>query len=133
MWLDIHKPMKHQLGARDDVIVSFRFKFYDPDPLQIEDVYVRHLLYLQLREDVAKGKILNVNVVITFYCTSEGRTRRFGNFVKNPTISLTIFTVFSEESPCVEYSVVLFQAKICPDYVTRGRGVDRSKISNIKV
>uniref|UniRef100_A0A3Q2XNP4 FERM domain-containing protein n=1 Tax=Hippocampus comes TaxID=109280 RepID=A0A3Q2XNP4_HIPCM len=55
-WLDPGKEMKKQLRGIPWNF-SFNVKFYPPDPAQLSEDITRYLLCLQLREDVASGRL----------------------------------------------------------------------------
>uniref|UniRef100_A0A3B3ZXN5 FERM domain-containing protein n=1 Tax=Periophthalmus magnuspinnatus TaxID=409849 RepID=A0A3B3ZXN5_9GOBI len=54
-WLDPTKEIKRQI--RNNWQFSFNVKFYPPDPSLLTEDLTRYLLCLQLREDVASGKL----------------------------------------------------------------------------
>ncbi|XP_061522043.1 protein 4.1-like isoform X7 [Phycodurus eques] len=55
-WLDPGKEMKKQVRGVPWNF-SFNVKFYPPDPAQLSEDITRYLLCLQLREDVASGRL----------------------------------------------------------------------------
>uniref|UniRef100_A0A8D3A5Y4 Erythrocyte membrane protein band 4.1 like 2 n=1 Tax=Scophthalmus maximus TaxID=52904 RepID=A0A8D3A5Y4_SCOMX len=54
-WLDPTKEIKRQI--RNNWQFSFNVKFYPPDPSLLTEDITRYLLCLQLREDVASGRL----------------------------------------------------------------------------
>uniref|UniRef100_A0A8C5CDF0 Erythrocyte membrane protein band 4.1 like 2 n=1 Tax=Gadus morhua TaxID=8049 RepID=A0A8C5CDF0_GADMO len=54
-WLDPTKDIKRQI--RNNWQFSFNVKFYPPDPSLLTEDITRYLLCLQLREDVASGRL----------------------------------------------------------------------------
>ncbi len=57
VWLNKNKHLKHQFKTYPDVTLYIKIKFYDLDPNDVEDIALRHLIYLQLRDDVTTGKL----------------------------------------------------------------------------
>ncbi|XP_032506668.1 band 4.1-like protein 2 isoform X7 [Phocoena sinus] len=55
-WLDPAKEMKRQLRNLP-WLFSFNVKFYPPDPSQLTEDITRYFLCLQLREDIASGRL----------------------------------------------------------------------------
>ncbi|XP_072296904.1 band 4.1-like protein 2 isoform X7 [Eucyclogobius newberryi] len=55
-WLDPTKEIKRQIRSNNWQF-SFNVKFYPPDPSLLSEDLTRYLLCLQLREDVARGKL----------------------------------------------------------------------------
>ncbi|XP_015236144.1 PREDICTED: band 4.1-like protein 2 isoform X5 [Cyprinodon variegatus] len=55
-WLDPTKEIKRQIRSNNWQFV-FSVKFYPPDPSQLTEDITRYLLCLQLREDVASGRL----------------------------------------------------------------------------
>ncbi|XP_007456607.1 PREDICTED: band 4.1-like protein 2 isoform X1 [Lipotes vexillifer] len=55
-WLDPAKEMKRQLRSLP-WLFSFNVKFYPPDPSQLTEDITRYFLCLQLREDIASGRL----------------------------------------------------------------------------
>ncbi|XP_077364577.1 band 4.1-like protein 3 isoform X6 [Festucalex cinctus] len=55
-WLDPGKEMKKQLRGVPWTF-SFNVKFYPPDPAQLSEDITRYFLCLQLRQDVASGRL----------------------------------------------------------------------------
>ncbi|XP_055088077.1 band 4.1-like protein 2 isoform X8 [Periophthalmus magnuspinnatus] len=55
-WLDPTKEIKRQIRSNNWQF-SFNVKFYPPDPSLLTEDLTRYLLCLQLREDVASGKL----------------------------------------------------------------------------
>jgi FERM domain-containing protein 3/5 len=59
-WLDLGKNARKQLkkaGREENVIVSFRVKFYPPDPMtRLNEELTRYQLFLQLRRDLQVKK-----------------------------------------------------------------------------
>ncbi|OWA50525.1 FERM domain-containing protein 5 [Hypsibius exemplaris] len=60
-WLDLGKNARKQLkkaGRDENVIVSFRVKFYPPDPMtRLNEELTRYQLFLQLRRDLQHGRL----------------------------------------------------------------------------
>ncbi|KAM4529601.1 band 4.1-like protein 2 isoform 6-T9 [Fundulus diaphanus] len=55
-WLDPTKEIKRQIRS-NNWHFAFSVKFYPPDPSQLTEDITRYLLCLQLREDVASGRL----------------------------------------------------------------------------
>ncbi|XP_068199184.1 band 4.1-like protein 2 isoform X2 [Antennarius striatus] len=55
-WLDPTKEIKRQIRSNNWQF-AFNVKFYPPDPSQLTEDITRYLLCLQLREDVASGRL----------------------------------------------------------------------------
>ncbi|KAM4712692.1 band 4.1-like protein 2 isoform 7-T7 [Anableps anableps] len=55
-WLDPTKEIKRQIRSNNWQF-AFSVKFYPPDPSQLTEDITRYLLCLQLREDVASGRL----------------------------------------------------------------------------
>ncbi|CAG0900712.1 unnamed protein product [Cyprideis torosa] len=71
-WVDLEKPVNHQLGVSSlaDVLVSFVVKFYTPDPSQLEEEFTRYLFCLQIKRDLYRGDLLvneNTAAVLASY------------------------------------------------------------------
>ncbi|GAV03456.1 hypothetical protein RvY_13876 [Ramazzottius varieornatus] len=61
-WLDLSKNARKQLRKAgkdaDNVIISFRVKFYPPDPVKrLNEELTRYQIYLQLRRDLQHGRL----------------------------------------------------------------------------
>ena len=56
-WIEPEKPILKQVSTRD---LHFRFsvKFYTPDPGQLEEEYTRYLFALQMKRNLANGKLI---------------------------------------------------------------------------
>ena len=55
-WIDFTKPVaKQRINARHKAL-AMNVKFYPPDPTQLLE-FTRYLFYLQLRDDLSKGKM----------------------------------------------------------------------------
>lgn len=61
-WLDPVKSILKQIKDIDQVLFSFRVKFYPPNPFQLKEKITRYQIYLQLRRDLLHGRL---------YCSSE--------------------------------------------------------------
>ena len=55
-WIDFNKPCARQMINAPNKALAMNVKFYPPDPTQLLE-YTRYLFYLQLRDDVCKGKM----------------------------------------------------------------------------
>ncbi|XP_059369356.1 band 4.1-like protein 2 isoform X10 [Carassius carassius] len=55
-WLDITKEIKRQI-RNSQWQFTFSVKFYPPDPSQLTEDITRYLLCLQLRQDIASGRL----------------------------------------------------------------------------
>ena len=55
-WIDFNKPVARQMINAPNKALAMNVKFYPPDPTQLLE-YSRYLFYLQLRDDVCKGKM----------------------------------------------------------------------------
>ena len=55
-WIDFTKPVAKQMVNAKHKALAMNVKFYPPDPTQLLE-YTRYLFYLQLRDDLCKGKM----------------------------------------------------------------------------
>merc|ERR1719230_761659 len=55
-WLDRAKSVEKQMKKANNPAFAMNVKFYPPDPTTLME-YSRYLFYLQIRDDVAKGKL----------------------------------------------------------------------------
>uniref|UniRef100_A0A8C4QNY8 FERM domain containing 3 n=1 Tax=Eptatretus burgeri TaxID=7764 RepID=A0A8C4QNY8_EPTBU len=51
-WLDTNKPIGKQLKGPFPYSLSFRVKFYPPEPLRLKEALTRYLIYLQIKRDI---------------------------------------------------------------------------------
>uniref|UniRef100_UPI00358DDDAE FERM domain-containing protein 5-like n=1 Tax=Myxine glutinosa TaxID=7769 RepID=UPI00358DDDAE len=51
-WLDTNKPIGKQLKGPFPYSLSFRVKFYPPEPLRLKEALTRYLIYLQMKRDI---------------------------------------------------------------------------------
>ena len=55
-WLDQFKAIQRQVKPNAKII--FCVKFYAPDPGQLEEDYTRYLFALQIKRDLAEGRLI---------------------------------------------------------------------------
>lgn len=56
-WLDHSKSIKKQVKIGPPYTFKFTIKFYSSDPNNIKDEFVRYLFFLQLKQNIASGKL----------------------------------------------------------------------------
>ncbi|XP_075453430.1 band 4.1-like protein 2 isoform X8 [Ascaphus truei] len=90
-WLDPGKEIKRQIRSSPWLFV-FNVKFYPPDPSQLSEDLTRYFLCLQLRQDIASGRLPCSFVTLTLlgsytmqselgdYDTDEHRVDYIGDF-----------------------------------------------------
>ncbi|KAF6024479.1 FARP1 [Bugula neritina] len=62
VWLDREKPIDYQIKNSQNVSFKFKVKFYTPDPNLLEDEFTRYLFALQVKQDLASGRLIcNMN------------------------------------------------------------------------
>lgn len=59
-WLDPAKAVIKQVKDMEPILLSFRVKFYPPDPFRLKEEITRYQIYLQLKRDLLHGRL---------YCT----------------------------------------------------------------
>lgn len=69
-WLDKEKPILQQVVSDHNVSFKFRVKFYTPDPTLLEDEFTRYQFALQIRQDLATGRLqcnTNTSALLSAY------------------------------------------------------------------
>ncbi|XP_067948074.1 FERM, ARHGEF and pleckstrin domain-containing protein 2-like isoform X2 [Watersipora subatra] len=69
-WLDREKLITHQVGRDHDLSFKFKVKFYTPDPHLLEDEFTRYLFALQIKQDLASGRLsctVNTTAMLSAY------------------------------------------------------------------
>ncbi|CAH0391943.1 unnamed protein product [Bemisia tabaci] len=56
-WLDQTKAVLKQVKDMDPILLSFRVKFYPPDPFRLKEEITRYQIYLQLKRDLLHGRL----------------------------------------------------------------------------
>ncbi|MEE6475640.1 hypothetical protein FKM82_010830 [Ascaphus truei] len=91
-WLDPGKEIKRQIRSKPPWLFVFNVKFYPPDPSQLSEDLTRYFLCLQLRQDIASGRLPCSFVTLTLlgsytmqselgdYDTDEHRVDYIGDF-----------------------------------------------------
>ncbi|KAM9192444.1 FERM, ARHGEF and pleckstrin domain-containing protein 1 isoform 2-T2 [Dugong dugon] len=57
VWLDLLKPIVKQIRRPKHVVVKFVVKFFPPDHAQLQEELTRYLFALQLKQDLAQGRL----------------------------------------------------------------------------
>ncbi|CAL8268101.1 unnamed protein product [Lota lota] len=57
VWLDLIKPLVKQLRRPKHTVLRFVVKFYPPDPAQLLEELTRYLFALQVKQDLAAGRL----------------------------------------------------------------------------
>ncbi|XP_062370641.1 tyrosine-protein phosphatase non-receptor type 3 isoform X2 [Cinclus cinclus] len=56
-WLEPSKPIRKQLKGGFPCTLHFRVRFFIPDPNTLQQEQTRHLFFLQLKTDIAEGRL----------------------------------------------------------------------------
>lgn len=56
-WLDATRSVSKQVKGIHPIVFCFRVKFYPATPSSLREGFTRHLIYLQLRRDLAHGRL----------------------------------------------------------------------------
>ncbi|XP_015182396.1 PREDICTED: FERM domain-containing protein 5 isoform X4 [Polistes dominula] len=56
-WLDLGKTAIKQVKDMDQILFSFRVKFYPPDPLRLKEEITKYQVYQQLKRDLLHGRL----------------------------------------------------------------------------
>lgn len=57
VWLDLLKPIIKQIRRPKTVVLKFVVKFFPPDHTQLQEELTRYLFALQVKQDLAQGKL----------------------------------------------------------------------------
>lgn len=57
VWLDLLKPIAKQIRRPKHVVLKFVVKFFPPDHTQLQEELTRYLFALQVKQDLAQGKL----------------------------------------------------------------------------
>nr|XP_033805623.1 FERM, ARHGEF and pleckstrin domain-containing protein 1 isoform X2 [Geotrypetes seraphini] len=57
VWLDLLKPILKQIRRPKHVVLRFVVKFFPPDHTQLQEELTRYLFALQVKQDLAQGKL----------------------------------------------------------------------------
>ncbi|XP_054237505.1 tyrosine-protein phosphatase non-receptor type 3 isoform X2 [Indicator indicator] len=73
-WLEPNKPIRKQLKGGFPCTLHFRVRFFIPDPNTLQQEQTRHLFFLQLKTDIAEGRLscpINSAVVLASYAVQS--------------------------------------------------------------
>ncbi|XP_018335014.1 FERM domain-containing protein 5-like isoform X2 [Agrilus planipennis] len=60
-WLDLGKSITKQVKDMQEVLFSFRVKFYPPDPFKLKEEITRYQIFMQLKRDLLHGRLCSPN------------------------------------------------------------------------
>ncbi|XP_043927242.1 FERM, ARHGEF and pleckstrin domain-containing protein 1 isoform X1 [Protopterus annectens] len=58
VWLDLLKPLVKQIRRPKHCVLKFAVKFFPPDPAQLQEELTRYLFALQIKRDLAQGRLI---------------------------------------------------------------------------